>query len=208
MKTVLITGGNGSIAKGISRVLTATHRYLVLVPGREVLDVTSYPNIFNYMIDKKPNILINCAGFISPSPVLEASIREVQEDIFINYLGPYMCTREALKNGCSTIINIGSTSGFEGRANWSAYCSSKAALVAFTESLAKEGIEAYGIHPARTKSKMRERLFPGEDQTLLMEPERIGEFVLEALKGKFIPGEQIVVTKDSYRILPMRICPK
>ena len=208
MKTVVITGGNGSIAKGIADKLIFTYKYLVFVPGKEVLDITSFSNVFDYMIDKKPDILINCAGFISPAPILKTNLVDVQKDIMVNYFGPYMCTREALKNNCYTIINIGSTSGFEGRANWSAYCSSKAALVAFTESLAKEGINAYGVHPARTKSKMRERLFPGEDQNTLMEPERIGEVVLDILKGSFNPGAQIIVTKDKIIGLPMRVCPK
>jgi NAD(P)-dependent dehydrogenase (short-subunit alcohol dehydrogenase family) len=208
MKTVVITGGNGSIAKGIADKLIFTYKYLVFVPGKEVLDVTDYCSVGNYMLDKKPDILINCAGFISPASVLKANLVDVQKDIMVNYFGPYMCTREALKNNCSTIINIGSTSGFEGRANWSAYCSSKAALVAFTESLAKEGVNAYGVHPARTKSKMRERLFPGEDQNTLMDPERIGEVVLDILKSSFNPGSQIIVTKDKIIGLPMRVCPK
>ena len=208
MKRAIVTGGGGSIAQAIAKVLS--RYYDVLAPNKEELNVTEYGSVSGYMYYHSPHLLVNCAGYIQPASIEKSNPEYVLKDMMVNYYGPYLCSKLAIQNGrCETIINVGSTSGFEGRANWGAYCSSKAALVAFTETLAKEGINAYGVHPARTKSKMRERLFPGEDQNTLMEPERVGR-IIEAIvsTSRFTSGTQIIVTKDKIIELPMRICPK
>lgn len=200
---IVITGGNGGIAKGIASVL-ARAGHIVYTPGRSDMDVTDYIQIMEYMQKVKPDVLINNAGYIVPHKVKDITPQEWRDHIGGNLTGVLYCSQIALGWGCQTIITIGSTSAFEGRPEWGAYCVAKAGVIALTESMANEGINAYTINPSRTKSKMRERLFPNEDQSTLMNPERIGEFVLKIMNGEYKRGSHLVVKKDEYYVLPPR----
>ena len=51
---------------------------------------------------------------------------------------------------------------------------------------------------------MRERLFPGENTSNLMEPDRVAVFVMKALHGEFSNGSHVIVKKDYFYVLPMR----
>ena len=204
---VVITGGNGGMAKAIAELLTK-ERYNVKNPGRDKLDITNFITVCKYMEIEQPDILINVAGFIKPNKIKDTKYWEWHEHINVNLTGAFYCIHYAIKYGCNTVINIGSTSAFEGREGWGAYCASKAGLMSLTESLAKEGVNSYGLHPSRTKTKMREKLFPDEDQKTLMPPERIAEFVLKILNKEFKNGSHIIVKKDNFIVLPSRECPK
>ncbi len=205
---VLITGGNGGMAKAIAKLLKK-ERYKVRNPGREELDITDLMTVYRYMEKEKPDILINVAGYIKPNKVKDIRYYEWHNHINVNLTGAFYCINYALRFGkLSTVINIGSTSAFEGRAEWGAYCASKAGLMSLTETLAKEGINSYGLHPSRTKTKMRKALFPKEDKKTLMPPERIAKFVLRILNKEFKNGSHIIVKKDNFIVLPSRECPK
>lgn len=203
---ILITGGAGSIAQAI-KIKLEDWEYTVLTPNHKELDVTNISNITTYIAKNKPNVIINCAGYILPNLITVEDYESFIKHFQINVFGAYYCSKIGISYGANTIINIGSTSAFEGRPSWGAYCASKAALMSFTETLAKEGIYAYGLHPARTDTKMREELFPKEDKTTLMRPERVAEFALKILQHEFQSGSHIIVKKDSYLVLPSRICP-
>ena len=165
MKNVLITGGEGSIAKGIAFILKG-NKYNVLTPSRLELDITNQLEVYNYMTENQPDILINCAGYIAPNTIKDTTVSEFKKHLNINLTGAFICIREAIRYKCNTIINIGSTSAFGGRKSWGAYCVSKAGLISLTEVSAEEGLESYSINPARTESKMRNRLFPDEDKRI------------------------------------------
>ena len=203
MKKVVIAGGNSGIAQGIAIALRA-EMYTVYTPGRTELDVGNYKMISDYMKIVEPDILINSAGYIVPNKIKDISMEEWNEHMAINLTGAFYCAKLALNNGCKTIINIGSTSAFSGRANWCAYCAAKAGILSLTESLAEEGINAYSLNPARTKTKMRKNLFPNEDITTLMKPERVGKFILCILNGEFKSGSHLIVKKDYFYVLPNR----
>lgn len=199
----LITGGNGDISKAIQKRLLELN-YQILAPTRQEMDVTNKEQIIKVMDSFKPDIIINAAGYISPASIKESDDEEWIKHFDVNVYGAYLCIKYALLNGCNTVINIGSTSSFEGRENWGAYCATKAALMSLTETLAREGINSYAIHPSRTKTKMRDNLFPNEDKTTLMDPDRVAQFVIRTLDKEFSNGSHIIVKKDRYYVFPMR----
>ncbi len=192
--TAVVTGGRGDIAKVIIGHLQIAG-IIVHAPSHKDLDVTNEQPIAKYLGEKKPDILVNCAGYIKPAIVKDSDTSEWKKHFYVNIIGTYLCTKYALLNGCTKVINIASTSSLEGKKEWSAYCASKAAVVSFTESLAKEGIKAYCISPGRSKTKMRNYLFPDEDQETLLNPAVIGRAILDVLDGRYQPGENIVITK-------------
>lgn len=204
---VLITGGRGNMAQGIKRILEKKN-YEIYTPSRKELDITNFFQVYYIMQGFRPNILINCAGFIEPSSIKDTALDIWLKHLEVNLSGAFYCSKYAILNGCKIIINIGSTSAFEGRENWGAYCCAKAGIMSLTETLAREGYTSYCIHPARTATKMRKRLFPNEDPKTLMNPERIGKFILKCLKREFTNGSHIIVKKNYFYVLPMRECLK
>ena len=162
MKTVIITGGNGTIASAIHDILL--NDFFVLSPSKRELDITDEIEVRQFMQSYPPDVLINCAGHIFPQSLVEISTEELKKHFQVNVFGSVYCAKYAILNGGRIIISIGSTSAFEGRNTWGAYSASKAAQRIFMDSWAVEGIECYSVHPARTNTKMREKLFPAEDK--------------------------------------------
>lgn len=203
----IITGGGGDIAQAIANVLGSIG-YEVYSPSRTQLDVVSENSVKEYMSAIKPDLLINCAGYIQPKTIIETQIDDFIKHFQVNVFGAMSCSKYAALSGCQTIINIGSTSAFEGKAEWGAYCASKAALVSLTETLAKEGIKCFGLHPSKTKTKMRKGLFPDENQEILMDPQDFALYILKILRDEFSNGSHIIVHKNYYYVLPQRSCPR
>ncbi len=192
---VTITGGNGAIARAISDLLTE-NGYLCFTPSRSELDITDRVSAEQYFANTKTDILINCAGSIVTADVRDSDIDAWILDIQTNLIGTYLCTKFALNNGCTSVVNIGSSAGFHGKANWSAYCAAKAGVASFTQSLALENINAYTVSPGRTQSKMRLGLYPNEDQSTLLTPHEVAQVVFDAIQGKYPVGSNISIKKD------------
>jgi len=207
---ILITGGQGDIAQGVKEAILIQgldKGYDEIVAyGRDKLDVTNEVDVSTVISQEKPDVIVHTAGYIVPNSIEHTDIIDFIKHFHVNTFGFLNCAKYGIKHGCKIFINIGSTSSFEGRAEWGAYCSSKAATMSITETLAREGHTVYNIHPARTRTKMRDKLFPDESKTGLMNPERVGEFVVKCINGKFKNGSHIIVKKNYFYVLPEREC--
>lgn len=88
------------------------------------------------------DILINAAGVISVSPVLEMEEREWDRVLNVNLKGVFLCCRAALphliRSGEGRIVNVASVAGKAGRPGLAHYSASKHAVQGFTKSLAYE----------------------------------------------------------------------
>ena len=101
------------------------------------------------------DILVNSAGINNPRTLVDLEKPEWDAVIGTNVTGPYVCCRAVaptmIRQGCGSIINIGSISGEAGIANRTAYCTSKAAVAHFTRALAVEfgpkGIRVNALAP-------------------------------------------------------------
>ncbi len=84
--------------------------------------------------------LVNAAGISVWRNFADLTFEEWRRILSINLDGPFLVTHAALPAlkaaGGATIVNIASGAGLQPRANFSAYCSSKAGLVLFTKSIA------------------------------------------------------------------------
>jgi len=106
----------------------------------------------------KLHILVNNAAVRDVGPVADTSNASWQRTLGVNLMGTVNVTRPALPhlrraNGAS-IVNLSSCYALTGRAGWGQYDASKAALIAFTRSLAHEeaahGIRANAVCPGGT----------------------------------------------------------
>ena len=200
-KKVLITGGDGDIAKALAKLLEEDG-YDVKTPGKKELDVTDIKSIEAYIFKCKPDILVNNAGYVVPKSIRCADIANTKKHIEINLSGVFYCTEIGLKyNQNLQIINIGSAASIETHATWSEYCATKAAVVMATKCWAEDGLYAVVISPGRTKTKMRKSLFPNEDPNTLLDPLDFAKVLMKAIKKEYISGSHIVVRKQNVKEL-------
>jgi len=197
MKKVLITGGDGDIARALKNELEYAG-YFVYAPTRNEMDVTDWDSINNTMKEFVPDILVNNAGYVIPQSIKNADLESTKRHIEVNLGGVFYCTEIALKyNSNLSIVNITSAAAIEIHATWSEYCSTKAAVVMATKCWADDDLYAVAISPARTKTKMRKNLYPDEDQTTLLEPYDFAKVLLKAVNKEYESGTHIVVRKQT-----------
>jgi 3-oxoacyl-[acyl-carrier protein] reductase len=117
----------------------------------------------------KIDILVNNAGIAGRSaPVWEQTLEEWEQVTAVNLRGVFLCSRAVIsgmrERRYGRIVNIASVAGKEGNPNMSAYSATKAAVIGFTKSLAKEvatdGICVNAVSPAVVRTKILEQLTP------------------------------------------------
>lgn len=198
MKKVLITGGNGDIAKSIAKKLLYDGRYEVKAPGKEELNVTDIAGMEKYVEEYTPDILINNAGYVLPQSISECNLESTKLAIDVNLFGIFNCAAAVLKrNKDAMIINIGSSAATKVHGTWSSYCAAKAGVVMATQCWAEDGIKALCISPGRTATKMRRGLYPDEDINTLLKPDDFAQIVMYALQGKYEWGSHINVNIEN-----------
>lgn len=94
------------------------------------------------------DILVNSAGILKNNLLLTTSVSDFDALMATNVRGTFLCTRAALKQMAAkrrgSIINLSSIAGVYGNRGQSAYAASKAAIIGFTKSVAKEA-GAFGV---------------------------------------------------------------
>jgi len=133
---------------------------------------------------KGVDILINNAGIVGPFvPVWEYRVEDWDRVMEVNMKGIFLCCKAVmpsmLEGKSGRIVNIASIAGKEGNPRMSAYSSSKAAVIAFTKSLAKEvaqqNIMVNCITPALIETHMME-IMESEQREFLLAKIPMGRF--------------------------------
>lgn len=115
------------------------------------------------------DILVNNAGIAgSAAPLWEVNEDEWQKVVQVNLFGVFHCSRAVIpqmrKQQYGRIVNIASIAGKEGNPNMTAYSASKAAVIGFTKSLAKEvateKICVNAVAPAVIQTEILKQLTP------------------------------------------------
>jgi len=115
----------------------------------------------------KVDVLVCSAGIAGPTaPTWEHSASDWIRVHEVNLNGVFYCCKTAvphmIQNGYGRIVNIASVAGKEGNPNASAYSSSKAAVIGFTKSLAKEvvrsGVIVNSVAPAAVHTAIFDQL--------------------------------------------------
>lgn len=118
-----------------------------------LLDVSDAPGVriaFEEIFARhgRVDILVNNAGIEERRPVLQASSDDVDRTMRINFGGTVNCTLAAVpvmvRQRFGRIVNVSSAAGRSPVPGTAAYCASKAAIIAFSESISYE-LEPHGV---------------------------------------------------------------
>ncbi|MBR2571050.1 MAG: SDR family oxidoreductase [Clostridia bacterium] len=149
--------------------------------------------------------LLNIAGYTDPQPLLTTSLESFELTYRVNVYSPFVLMRECTKYMRSTggkILNVASTAGMTPRPGWLSYASSKAAVIAMSETLTAElaeyGIKVYCVSPGRCATKLRTRLAPDEDPSSIMQPEEVAKVVCNLMNPEecCLDGQNIIIRKQ------------
>lgn len=126
--------------------------------------------------------VLHNAGVLGTLSPFEQIDEETFDDVMqINVKAEFLMTQALLpalrKAPAARIIFTSSGVGHKGRAFWGSYAISKFAVEGMMQTLADElsdtEIRVNAINPGGTRTRMREKAFPGEDANTLKTPEDI-----------------------------------
>lgn len=164
-KTALVTGAAQGIGAAIAQSLADAGAHVVISDQREpvetltaitaaggsarsvICDVSDAANVsvlFQRITDTEATLdfTINAAGILSEAKIIDMDVSDFDRIIAVNLRGSFLIAQGAARMmqpaGHGRIILISSELAYLGRAEFSAYCASKAGVVGLTRSLARE----------------------------------------------------------------------
>jgi len=223
-KIAIITGAGGGIGSTIAHTFAKEGCNIILVDcvksnldkiskelekyNSEFLAITAdasnkeeIDNVVDSALRKfsKIDILVNAAGIQGPiGSFADNDIDKWIKTMNVNLNATVLFTKTILpimiKQNSGKIINFSGGGAFNPRPNFSAYATSKAAVVRFTETLAAEvkkyNIQVNAISPGAVNTKMLE-------QVLESEPDVVGaEFYKKSIKQKEEGGDSPQLAAD------------
>jgi len=236
MKVAVVTGGARGIGRAIVEKLVSIGDNVAIWDIREdgektaqeiasrysasvrfyKVDISNYADVnqtVKKVLDdfKKIHIIVNNAGITRDGLLLRMKPEDWQKVIDINLTGCFNCTKAVLKimiaQRWGRIINISSVVGITGNFGQSNYAASKAGIIGFTKSVAKEvakrNITVNAIAPGFIETDMTDSL-PEEVKSAYLEkipiskmgkPSDIAEIVgfLSQEEASYITGQVINV---------------
>jgi 2-dehydro-3-deoxy-L-rhamnonate dehydrogenase (NAD+) len=146
----VVTGGLSGIGEAVAKRIEAEGGRVAVwdMNGGIVTDISNAESVAQATAETIRtlggiDILVNSAGITGPTvPVTEFPVEGWMQTIAINLTGTFF-TNKAVVPGMvaqnyGRIVNVASIAGKEGNPNASAYSASKAGVIGFTKSLAKE----------------------------------------------------------------------
>ena len=146
-----------------------------LAVATDVTDAASVEALVAAAIERfgRIDIVVNNSGIVDTVGLLDQEPEAWDRVVNTNLRGTYLVTRAAGKHmagqGSGKVINIASNFALMGVANHAAYCASKAAVIAFTRSMAvewaKHGIQVNAIAPGYFETDLNAAMRADEEVT-------------------------------------------
>jgi len=239
-KVVLVTGASRGIGKEIALKFAVQGAYVIGTATTEasadqiskkiaadnysgtglVLNIADKTSVEEFADKLKevnaPNILINNAGITRDNLLMRMKDDEWEDVINTNLTGMFrvtkLCMRAMMKQRYGRIINISSVVGLSGNPGQSNYAATKAGMLGFTRSLAKEvgsrGITVNAVAPGFIETDMTDELSADVRDSILNQialgrlgqPEEIANVVdfLASDDAAYITGQTISVNGGMY----------
>ena len=209
---VAVEAGNKADADNLAETIAHLGGEALAVEA-DVRDADAVKAMIDEVITKwgKIDILVNNAGITRDNLLLRMSDKAWDDVLNTNLRGTYLCTKFALrsmiKQQWGRIISVASISGLIGNAGQTNYAASKAGIIGFTKSVAREvgsrNITANAVAPGFIKTQMTEKLPDAIKESILSmtslrrfgEPEEVAELVafLASDRAGYITGQVISI---------------
>jgi len=214
-QVALVTGGSRGIGRAIAVALGEAGAYVVInyrgnqeaaeatleeLHGRggqgelyrfDVAVETEVDAAVKKIVDGqgKVDILVNNAGVISDTLLIRSKAQDWDQVIGTNLRGTVLCTksvcRAMIRQRYGRIVNLSSVVGQTGNAGQSIYAATKAGILGFTKSVARElaarGITVNAVAPGFIETEM----------TATLSPQLQEEFLRSIPLGRFGTSEEV-----------------
>jgi len=206
MRSALVTGGSSGLGFALARMLRAEGYELTLVARRPepLEEAATELGAFSVAANlgdadecvrvvaahaeryRGMNVLVNSAGIGIGGNIAALDTKKIALQLDVNLLGTLVVTREALpllRAARGHVVTLASIAGTIPTPGLAVYGATKAALIAFTNSLNREeaehGVRATAISPGFVATRMTEWTgIPVEEQ---IQPEDIADLVRTVL---------------------------
>jgi len=209
---VAVETGNKADADNLAETIAHLGGEALTVEA-DVRDADAVKAMIDEIITKwgKIDILVNNAGIARDNLLLRMSDKAWDDVLNTNLRGTYLCTKFALrsmiKQQWGRIISVASIAGLIGNAGQTNYSASKAGIIGFTKSVAREvgsrNITANAVAPGFIGTQMTEKLPDAIKESILSmtslrrfgEPEEVAELVafLASDRAGYITGQVISI---------------
>ncbi|MCS2168275.1 bifunctional cytidylyltransferase/SDR family oxidoreductase [Scandinavium manionii] len=205
-KVIVIFGGSSGIGQSIlvkAKEFGANVYSFSRVNGCDISQKEDINKALEKVLELENRIdcVINTVGVLIKKPISFMTDEDIINNCNVNYVGAINVARQSyehLKSSQGMLVNFTSSSFTRGRANYSLYSSSKAAIVNFTQALADEwqssNIKVNCINPERTDTPMRRKSFGIEPPESLLTAEQVADTTLSLIASNYT-GQIISVRK-------------
>ena len=130
------------------------------------------------------DILINNAGVFPIKNISESTDEDFDNCFAVNIRTPFILSRDLgkkmISNNWGRIVNIGSSSSYNGSGETGIYCASKHALLGLSRSLYQEfkdnGVRVYSVSPGSIQTPMGSR-DTRQDYSTFINPKEVAEYI-------------------------------
>lgn len=211
-RTAIVTGASGGIGRAIAAELRRSG-FLVFGMDVEAPNGVDWRHIHADVSDEASvdaaveevasrvasiEVLVNNAGVCIMGSLADAPVEHFDRQFAINVRGPFLVARKVLPHmpAGARIINVASELAYLGRADFSAYCATKGAIISMTRSWARELaprilVNAVAPGPVDTPLLQFDQLTDEQQELELQNPlGRIGRPEEVAHVVSFLAGER------------------
>lgn len=194
-KVIAIFGGTSGIGASMARMAAAYGANVHVASKSTGVDIADAASIERFLASVaasggRIDAIVNAAAVLNRQPLMNMTTAQVANDVNTNILGAMLLARlgyRYLVRDRGHLLFFASSSYTYGRAFYSTYSASKAAVVNLTQALADEWADARVnvncVNPERTRTPMRVKAFGHEPPESLLDADEVARKALGILVG-------------------------